>query len=367
MFSIDEADAELMGAVLWPYAHKSKLRITKLEILHLEYLAHDGLAVLDMLCSLEDIRTVYLDDVGHLSASNVLRRFSSRLTTAHINWDPHYDEICGPSRFDRESRNPVVVLDHSSSTLQTLTAEWADLSVRGRANIVYPRLKSLTLEYVWPRITAYLAEVYPNLKNLDISVLEHMLDPPEDVERHRAHNISEQISRGSWPSLDTVSGELIDIFVLAIACPVRRLHIRDRGKPFAVDDFNALLARSRPAYLYFDHFEGDFLSSDMCETFRAQFADQVECLEVTFALGRSSGYPASTVLRWSREFFEALDLGALARRFREAVPTLEFVELAVAGLEKRKSAVVRDGKSSVGYETSAVEATLREVGQRKRW
>ncbi|KAH9910117.1 uncharacterized protein BXZ73DRAFT_84010 [Epithele typhae] len=169
------------------------------------------------------------------------------------------------------------------------------------------------------------------------------------------------------------------------------------SQSFNRDFFNIVLDDARPSHLSLEEFGGDLFSTGIAETFRAPIAAQVECLEAVFVLAKSftprlddgpamveswlTTVPALSGLKVlsiavdccrindplcdGGGFFEALDLTALARRFREAIPALEFVELAVAGLYRCEPAVVRDGVPSVGYETSAVESVLRDDARRR--
>ncbi|KAH9913565.1 uncharacterized protein BXZ73DRAFT_81894 [Epithele typhae] len=71
----------------------------------------------------------------------------------------------------------------------------------------------------------------------------------------------------------------------------------------------------------------------------------------------ASSSSASDPGRFSAEvFFAALDLDALARRFREAVPALQTVALSLGGVRGRAPAFVRCGEPLPEFETSGAEA-----------
>ncbi|RDX44919.1 hypothetical protein OH76DRAFT_1028917 [Lentinus brumalis] len=80
-----------------------------------------------------------------------------------------------------------------------------------------------------------LFEAFPNLRKLRIDgddLVRNQFDNiPEDLyPALRDSRLSEQAGGRTWTSLDTVKGCLNDLYVLAVACPVRRLCVYCNGK-----------------------------------------------------------------------------------------------------------------------------------------
>ena len=91
----------------------------------------------------------------------------------------------------------------------------------------------------YPKLAPYI-HAFPNLKNLTINTMhtgehydeERPLDF-EDCADCRATNQSEQVQFGAWDRLDKVDGNLMDLYLMGLSCPVQvvRLFV-DEGSPW---------------------------------------------------------------------------------------------------------------------------------------
>ncbi|KAH9921190.1 uncharacterized protein BXZ73DRAFT_104478 [Epithele typhae] len=399
MQSLSISVPKRLGALLT--AHTDKITMTLLDITHLDSIISSCRALYAAFASLTTITHIRFAGINTVG-SGFLRDFKSKVKVADLRWDPTPNIRLTESASD-EAKIPISVLKNFQSSLVDLSATNVSFQRSNGDNTfdeVYPRLTDLQIQgvLITGMHTRTLVRAFPNLQNLVmVQPSTHRGDDPTALDAQHEHNIAEQLAHRSWPSLETISGGLLDMYILAPTCQVQEVHVT--GPYMQTRALRRLLKRTRPAQLALAQFEGDLFTPALTEMLRKPCAARVECLEVMFRMGCT--LPADTIdapvmveswiaairglprvrvlsialhgafLQFTRSgphrfepsaaerFFAALDLSALAQRLKDTIPTLKTVELTVEGVRgRREPRWVRLGPEDMEFETCAA-ATAR--------
>lgn len=191
-----------------------------------------------------------------------IRSLPSSLTTATLNLEPltMWSVITDP-----DERNPILLLTNSSHTLVELCGTGFDIDPAIiKYDIVYPSVRRISAEYTSPAMPGTLAYIhaFPNLEYLsltspnnrfdDLAVdeLEDPLSARPLIVDIRVANRDDQVNYGcTWHRLREVSGSLVDLYVLGIACQVPKVRILDTITEWKCTLLQDVLADVRPSCL----------------------------------------------------------------------------------------------------------------------
>lgn len=180
----------------------------------------------------------------------MLQELQSRLVDVTILDDTR----CLP----QEDRDVLRLLRNSCSTLHTLTVR---MTVFLTHEFIYPHMRVLTLERIWPLATRRYVHAFPGLEELrtvrcggfDLSIYS--------LQSMRAENTgSERPPQGSWQSLRLYNGSLVALWALGIQQHIPQLRLFSRCKNPDKEPFRALMLRdvvveTRPTDLYVEIYD----------------------------------------------------------------------------------------------------------------
>ncbi|RDX48484.1 hypothetical protein OH76DRAFT_1352266 [Lentinus brumalis] len=344
------------------------LALTHLQIDDAEDFLGSHRDLVNALARLSTIRNLSLGGVGE-RARALLQRMTIGLVSADLDMLPEDD-----ARVARMNNNPIKLLRGSQDSLHLLFGKGCDIRSPRDASYQerFPFVRIVKLEHLHLPVTADFVRVFPNLARLCISIPDEVKDRVlgpnyRAYAEYRNVNILAQLDEGSWNSLDACSATLDDHFLLGLTCPVTKLRISGNYMNTAM--LRAVLANTRPEYLGFRWFDANIFSAQFATVLSRSYIAQLRCLEFTLCLGgvlqpaqinvgvmldtiikvisslsiRSFGLFLGSYLRsdseTSRRYTEplceaeryllGLDVTAVAQRFKDAVPGLEVVVVAV--------------------------------------
>ncbi|KAH9936781.1 uncharacterized protein BXZ73DRAFT_100205 [Epithele typhae] len=377
--SLKPDSAKLLERLLGEFT--SQTRLKTLHILDVESLLATRPSLAHRFAALSTIKHIRFGEVGRLG-SQMLHKFRSQLVTVDIAWKSVQD--CANDSAEEDSRNPILVLKNSQSTLTSLVAHNAfvlvDDSTRPFHDEVYPHVTRLVLADIDTSQILPLVRAFPNLTHLDFNIRADVMrdlydDPERSFTQHCIFNTSDQDAHGSWNSLVHCGAPLIDLYTLAPRCPTRALHVN--GPAVHAELLSAVLALTRPVQLVLEEVDGTMLAQAL-PWLAPGCVEKIECLEAVIvvhgssALGRrvdasvmvetfvkhlsvwtsitalaltivcvSLPAPLPAVdadLSAAEAYLGALDPDTLGRRFQASAPSLRTVLLKLEGLRERKSA-----------------------------
>ncbi|EIW62398.1 uncharacterized protein TRAVEDRAFT_27712 [Trametes versicolor FP-101664 SS1] len=420
------ADADVLEKFL--IACGPLLGVKRLVIKHAEEFFKSSPGLASAFGLLRHVQHLVVSEVGQ-HTSVFLRDLQSSLVSADLEMIPHND---GASSDDNDEgdddegdeeevdederlrkaltenhRNPILLLHNSQETLKTLDARSCgttpDFTRSDQYEECYPTIQKLTLTANELPNTLYYARAFPNVHTLtlriDPSQLEILGDDLEDFDNFRESNMFDftEYEGPKWTALKAVHGALTDHFLLGLSCPVEQLHID--GPYMNTMMFHAVLATTRPKYVYFHAFDVEmFENGEFDELMSGPLLGPVRCFDIMVAFGgvilpeqvdvpasldaliegisnipslRSFGLslgcfglqPDGELLKDvanpaplcpAEEYILALDLDALARRIRAAVPGLQTVTVSLIGHRARRNDLAVSGDYDA-YEVNAVE------------
>ncbi|RPD60863.1 hypothetical protein L227DRAFT_600692 [Lentinus tigrinus ALCF2SS1-6] len=175
----------------------------------------------------------------------MLTRMRSRLVTATLH-PPVVVRRWHEGQVSDGLSDPISLLRSSASTLTELSGTW--LQAR-KHRTVFPNVKRLrVLLHLIPDITPYIV-AYPNLTSLDVRCGATM---DEDILPGMSWlNQEGQQRTGCWPTLDSLEGRTMDLYVIALRCHVKSLtvHASQRHQAGDVTLLADVLSRARPVHL----------------------------------------------------------------------------------------------------------------------
>ncbi|EIW62356.1 uncharacterized protein TRAVEDRAFT_70457 [Trametes versicolor FP-101664 SS1] len=323
-----------------------------------------------------------------------------------------------------EDRNFICLLGNSEETLSELTVDWCITSCPPGVLYApqYPRLVTLNLlDNELPQ-THHYVRAFPNLATLlvrtDPKYLDRLNVNPDAFDLHRAKNESLLLRYGSWDALKSVSGTLVDLYLLGLSCTMNKIRIfPSAANHIDVAMFHAVVEPAQPAYIHLDiidvsaFYTGSFrdaLTGPSVAALRSvdislALAMYVTPSQIDFSLAldmlidhlgslslhtlglhicctglqfpllngtgldvkNASSFFARGALWPAEAQLLALDLAALTRRIRAAAPSIRTVVLSIAGHRVRPNAVLVVGEEDArALGEGAVEAIpLRLVGE----
>ncbi|KAH9936790.1 uncharacterized protein BXZ73DRAFT_100213 [Epithele typhae] len=260
-------------------------------ILDVESLLASRPSLAHRFAALSTIQHIRLGEVGRLG-SQMLHMFRSQLVTVDIAWKSVQD--CANDSAEEDSRNPILVLKNSQSTLTSLVAHNAfvlvDDSTRPFHDQVYPHVTRLVLADIDTSQILPLVRTFPTLAHLDFNIWADVMrdlydDPERSFTQHCIFNTSDQDAHGSWNSLVHCGAPLIDLYTLAPRCPIRALHVN--GPAVHAELLSAVLALTRPVQLVLEEVDGTMLAQALPWLAPCR-VEKIECLEAVIVVHGSS-------------------------------------------------------------------------------
>ncbi|KAI0768453.1 hypothetical protein BD413DRAFT_562195 [Trametes elegans] len=200
---------------------------------------------------LPSLRYLCFREAGE-QASEVLRQMHTPLETLDVDFDR--DEVpAGPWGPVGYYWHPTVLCANFADSLQSLNFTNLAQNEPAGTDTVYPKVHTLLLEDDTPLARPYIRS-FPNVKTLHVySTREEWHSSLHNADMaflsaHRQRNIDNQLSRGTWPTLEVFTGNVIGLFMLGLACHVRRLVFKP-VEPWTLQLLRPAMDSVRPEYL----------------------------------------------------------------------------------------------------------------------
>lgn len=269
-------------------------RMVNLRVLSIVYsedviLSYPEPALFDALAALTSLRKLDLSYAGEHTI-RLLRSSRSELVEVNV----HLLDMSEDQGFfdtipagDRPLHHPVVLLQHSRSTLQELSSyRWyMDADAPPDPALVYPQMRRLDLQRSLFPCTLPLINAYPNLTHLRFHTgeSEHRQYLQSDIEAYDARhalNVSKQEASGrTWASLSEYCGTLVDLYLLGLTCPINRVYLH--SMPTVLHHMlPPVLAHARPRDLTLQNWPTTLRDTPPAEVFAALHGAAVSRLEI---------------------------------------------------------------------------------------
>ncbi|PIL22902.1 hypothetical protein GSI_15598 [Ganoderma sinense ZZ0214-1] len=241
-----EASARLLEGIFEILVQVSS-DFASLEIFNAEVLlaAHPPLGA--AIAKLTTLKTLNVSDAGGDHCATLLRTHQSSLTSVDINFNAA-NEDPGDAAAGRSYMNPILLLERSQSTLESLSTTFSASSPDGPC---YANVTSLSITCIdLPVIEDYI-RAFPNL--LSLSSFECCGFREEDQERwedRRATSMLHQARHGTWRSLRHYVGSVLDLWTFGLTCRIQTVKM---GFPQSTVDptmLNDVLSHARPSALH---------------------------------------------------------------------------------------------------------------------
>ncbi|GJE88122.1 hypothetical protein PsYK624_042050 [Phanerochaete sordida] len=173
----------------------------------------------------------YEDDIGEL-----LARMRTPLVCADVSVSHNLDPA-----------DPVPMLSPFKDTLRHLRVSWVDFMSAGTQ---FPHLTSLEAELCEAEGLAEIVQCFPALQDLYMDTPDEERWSVSEAEELRAVNSRLQAAH-TWPSLNSLSGSVVTLYVLGVRCHVAHINISCDIiiKPVEGERLAAVLADARPTRL----------------------------------------------------------------------------------------------------------------------
>ncbi|PIL22886.1 hypothetical protein GSI_15582 [Ganoderma sinense ZZ0214-1] len=198
------------------------------------------------IAKLTRLKTLNLSDAGEHCAL-LLRTLRSSLVFADItfvtsNGEPE-DEATR-----RSNANPILLLEGSQSTLESLSTNFATSSPDGPR---YTNVTSLTLMYIDLLVIEDYIRAFPNVRTLSSSECSGFREDRERWEDRRATSMLHQARHGTWRSLRHYVGTVLDLWTFGLACQIRTVGFGVPQNRMVQDPdmLNDVLSDARPSAL----------------------------------------------------------------------------------------------------------------------
>ncbi|KAI9061142.1 hypothetical protein FKP32DRAFT_1605095 [Trametes sanguinea] len=131
--------------------------------------------------------------------------------------------------------HPIDILSHFRNTLEELrTYGWyTHPDVAPDSSIVYPKMRRLRMDSTGIPLAMVYIDGYPNLASLEYSTVvvkdcgKFDSRSIQFYDERRHFNIAAQtLSNRTWTHLEECRGNLIDLYMLGLTCPIDRLYLR---------------------------------------------------------------------------------------------------------------------------------------------
>ncbi|KAI0742611.1 hypothetical protein C8Q80DRAFT_1108124 [Daedaleopsis nitida] len=173
----------------------------------------------------------------------MLRRMKSPLASVTLDI-PSALQRWSYGRLNCELNDPIGLLRNCASTLTELSG--TNLEVR-RHSVTYPQLRRLRIEFgLIPDISPYIMS-FPNVTSLHVSC--GAIFDSRTLPSFWMMNDDSQQRYGCWSGLEELGGNLEDIYILALRCPVTTLRVSARHPDCDLHLLTDILTRTRPANL----------------------------------------------------------------------------------------------------------------------
>ncbi|KAI0339562.1 hypothetical protein BDW22DRAFT_567036 [Trametopsis cervina] len=159
----------------------------------------------------------------------------------------------------------IEVMAPFRETLEELHAD-SVVSTRRDPEIIFPKMKDLSLAHFNDWDGPFLMKTFPNLQHLryeaydesGIRQIPDLYDTSfEQLTIARLENLHNQLRTGcAWPSMLSVSGPIAWVYAMAIACPINKLSltaetISDGLYPvYHAECYPSIMASAQPSVLY---------------------------------------------------------------------------------------------------------------------
>lgn len=201
------------------------------------------------------------------------------------------EEDQGDEEISELSCSPIFFLHKSRDTLRSLyVSRPITTPFHVLSTIQYPRLATLHLGNNEVPRTYYYAHAFPNLSTLTVctakDTLARLVQSEEAMLDHHNLNVALQVEHGTWTTLESASGMLIDFVLLALTCPVRRLTVYGPRLEPHYTYLHLVLLPTQPAYLHLDFFDvGLFAPGIFAQAMSGPTVASLRSLEISLVLG----------------------------------------------------------------------------------
>lgn len=264
--------------------------VLQLQVLGLEhaetFLAADP-RLADAFAKLDNVECLEMGDAGPATTAILERsEFALDDATFLLNHTPAGESLDGE---ETSSRNPIRFLHKSRNTLRSLAVSW---SVTGPLDVLpavqYPRLTTLHLGDNEAPLTIHYVHAFPNLDTLTVCTAQHelakLVQTTAAIFNHHNMNAALQVQHGTWSALESVTGWIIDLYLLALRCPVRRLTVY--GPRLDHYLLQHVLLPAQPAHLHLDFFDVCLFEPDTFGPAMSGLAvASLRSLEISLVLG----------------------------------------------------------------------------------
>ncbi|KAI1790250.1 hypothetical protein LXA43DRAFT_1017165 [Ganoderma leucocontextum] len=268
--------------------------MTSLESLSLtiEHALESYPSLLSMFASLQTIKYIHVMDAGERGCE-LVQSLQSQLVSAHIYFTP-INPDASRRLYSTAAFHPLILLQRSAPTLKTLTCGfWFDMDPRiiiSLPKVTYPNMHTFTLyKCLCPSLSPFIRS-FPSLAHLSVDT-----NLASRWERSRLAGIQWAIhfqmsptgESLSWKQLHDYTGRLVDLWILGLSCPIRRLVLEDAPAARAPLALTDVLAYARPTDLtiaFRNSSLTDVLGADCLSALRTEGASGLRCLSLVFEL-----------------------------------------------------------------------------------
>nr|VWP02150.1 Cell cycle regulatory protein [Ganoderma boninense] len=173
----------------------------------------------------------------------LLRNLQSKLVTANITFGDGERE---DEEIPRRDRDPILLLQGSQSTLESLDTSFAVSSPDGPC---YANVTSLSLSYMdLPDIEDYI-RAFPNLRSLSAFECSGYGDDPETWADRREMSMLSQLEFGTWRSLHHYWGSVLILWTFGLTCRIPSIEIDFDDHELDVEKLEDVLRDVHPSHL----------------------------------------------------------------------------------------------------------------------
>ncbi|KAI0651199.1 hypothetical protein C8Q79DRAFT_899633 [Trametes meyenii] len=196
----------------------------------------------DTVCALGTLRSLILHQVGPLTG-NMLQSLTIPLVSVAIEEESDFGMPIPTIR------NPTYLLCGTQETLQELSVTFFE--VTGPNTFCYPNVHTLSFRYTEILDTQHYVHAFPNLQHLKTAYgAPFEIEEDEELAELREKNRRAQQLFGTWPSLRCYNGSLQDLYVLGTLCHISSISIDyDEHYVLLPPALRAVLDDARPVHL----------------------------------------------------------------------------------------------------------------------
>ncbi|EJF57091.1 hypothetical protein DICSQDRAFT_129674 [Dichomitus squalens LYAD-421 SS1] len=194
---------------------------TSLDLSYANRLLSPHLPLAFVIASLTTLKRIFLEGFGR-NCGSMIRRMQSALLDVKLFREGKNCREGIEFPLLHPDNDPILLLQPFHLTLQSFRT---DLPIHALHGLRYLNMTTLNLGNIEkPAVSIYVA-AFPNLLRLAISFRTTDVLHPSGESDNRRLSIAQQVQYDTWRSLDKVEGELDDLYMLGLTCPVNEVEI----------------------------------------------------------------------------------------------------------------------------------------------